>query len=189
MAAAGLPHVVRFPIACSRCAAHNVMPSKAGTLAQHRTQVHLKCENCRHEWSVEMIPPVVLVKRDRKTDDDSGNNPHATAQGIHAADRRKPYRFSRQRMRAGLCGLLRPVDRTQTVAVLYSLDARQAAGRLRPLDPRAVFPGWLVPGSRLWLTDYDGAPRRIRVTAVRAARDGPRDGEQFAEYVLAQGAP
>lgn len=87
-------------------------------------------------------------------------------------------------MRAGLCGLLRSSDRKQTIAVLYSLDARRVTGRVRPLDPTSAFPPWLVPGSRLWLSAYDGARMRIRISVVQPTRDGGNDDEHFAEFTV-----
>lgn len=162
------------------------MPLRAGTLAEHRTQVDVKCNGCRHEWSIEMTPPVLIVKPDRETDGDTSSSHPAIAQEVQTVDRRESYEWTRQRMRAGLCGLLRSTDRAHTVSVLYSHDARRIAGRLRPLDPGCAFPRWLVAGSRLWLTGYDGVPLRIRITMVKLPREGCKDDERFAEYVMPQ---
>lgn len=182
----GLPHVVRFPRACPRCAAINVMPLSAGTLAEHRTQVHLKCDSCRHDWFIEMTPPVLIVKPDRETDGDTSCGQPALSEEVQTDDRRESQELNRQRMRVGLCGLLRSTDRTHTVTVLYSLDARRINGRLRVLDPSSAFPRWLVPGSRLWLSGYDGVPLRIRITVVKPRREDCNDDEHFAEYVMPQ---
>jgi len=164
----------------------NAMPLRAGTLAERRTQVDLKCARCRHEWSIEMTRPVLIVKPDRETDDDTSSSQPANAKEVPTDDRRESYESNRQRMRVGLCGLLRSTDRTHTVTVLYSLDARRVTGRLRLLDPSSVCPLWLVPGSRLWLSGYDGLPLRIRITVVKLRREGCKDDEHFAEFVVPQ---
>lgn len=164
----------------------NAMPIRVGTLAEHRTQVDLKCDGCRHEWSIEMTPPVLIVKPDRETDGDPSSSQAAIAQEAHTDDRRQSYQLNRQRMRVGLCGLLRSTDGTHTVTVLYSPDAHRVNGRLRLLDPSSVFPPWLVPGSRLWLSGYDGVALRIRITVVKLRRHGCKDDEHFAEYVMPQ---
>ena len=165
------------------------MPLKVGTLSHNRTQLNLKCHRCRHEWSIEMAPPVLIVRPARHTDDDEtgGSRPPIAEAGL-THDKRNAYQLKSRRMRAGLCGLLRSPDKTQTAAVLYSLDARQATGRLRPLDPANVFAPWLVAGSRLWLSAYDGSPLRIRINIVKPPRKDSEDGEQFAEFVVAQAA-
>lgn len=162
----------------------NAMPIRVGTLAEHRTQVDLKCDGCRHEWSIEMTPPVLIVKPDRETDGVPSSSQPAIAQAVQTDDRRESYQLNGQRMRVGLCGLLRSTDRTHTVTVLYSLNAHRVTGRLRLLDPSSVFPRWLVPDSRLWLSGYDGVESRIRITVVKLRRDGCKDDEHFAEYVM-----
>jgi len=159
------------------------MPSTGRTLSQRRTQLNLKCDDCRHEWSIEMAPPALIVRPDRQTDGDTSGLRLPIAEERRTDDKRNAGESNRQRMRAGLGGLLRSSDRTQTLAVLYSLDARRVTGRLRPLDPARAFPRWLVPGSRLWLFAYDGAPLRIRVSLVRPPRDGG-DDEHFAEFTV-----
>lgn len=162
------------------------MPLKGGTLTQSRTQLNLKCDECRHEWSIEMMPPVLLLMAGRETDRDASRKPQAMSSPIQTPDRRRPDRSHRRRTRVGLCGLLRSADRTQAVAVLYSVDPGRVNGRLRVLDPGSRFPGWLVQGSRLWLYGYDGVPLRVRITAVAPRRGGLADDEQFAEYVIRQ---
>jgi hypothetical protein len=159
------------------------MPLKAGTLSPSRTQVNLKCDDCRHEWSIEMAPPVLIVRPDRQTDGEpSAGRP--IGEEDRTDDRRNAHELNGQRMRVGLCGLLTSSDTTQNVAVLYSLDARRAAGRLRLLDPSSVFPPWLVPGSRLWLSAYDGGRLRIRISVVKRRREGCEDDEHFAEFAV-----
>ena len=162
------------------------MPLRAVTLAEHRAQLDLKCNGCRHEWSIEMTPPVLIVKPDRETDGDTFSSHPAIAHEVQTGDRRESYELNRQRMRVGLCGLLRSTDRTHTVTVLYSHDARRIAGRLRLLDLSSVAPRWLVAGSRLWLTGYDGVQLRIRITMVKLRREGRKDDEHFAEYLMPQ---
>lgn len=160
------------------------MPLTAGTLSQRRTQVNLKCVDCRYEWSIETAPPILIVTPDRQTDGEpSAGGP--TGEEDRPDDRRKPHDLNRQRMRVGLCGLLTSSDTTQKVAVLYSLDARQAAGRLRLLDPSSAFPPWLVPGSRVWLSAYDGMRLRIRISVMKRRREGSEDDEHFAEFAVA----
>ena len=185
MAPEGVTAVVRFPKQCPRCNAVAAMPSRAGTLAEHRTQVDLKCSRCRHEWSLEMTPPVLIVKPDRETDAEEPTTPPAPSTAIQK-DKRRESESTRQRMRVGSCGLLRSTDRTHTVAVLYSLNSDRIAGRLRLVDPSGATPPWLAQGSRLWLFDYDGLPLRIRITTVKPPRDGYKDAEQFAEFVVHQ---
>ena len=167
----------------------NAMPLRAGTLAEHRTLVQLKCDGCRHEWSIEMTPPVLIVKPDRETDGDTFNSEPALAHDVPSDDRRDSFELNRQRMRVGLCGVLRSTDRTHSVTVLYSLDAHRVTGRLRLLDPNSVFPAWLGPGSRLWLSGYDGVLMRIRITVVKLRLEGRNDDEHFAEYVMPQTTP
>jgi hypothetical protein len=75
------------------------------------------------------------------------------------------------------------------VTVLYSLDPRRVAGRLRLPDPNSAFPPWLVPGSRLWLSAYDGVRLRIRITVVKPRREGGHDDEHFAEFSVAPVMP
>lgn len=162
----------------------HAMPLSAGTLAERRTQVHLKCDRCRHEWSIEMTPPVLIVKPDRETDGDPSSSQPAIAQEAQTDDRRESCELNRQRMRVGLCGLLKSTDRTHIVTVLYSLDPHRVTGRLRLIDPSSACPLWLVPGSRLWLSGYDGVPLRIRITVVKLPRDGCNDDEHFAEFVV-----
>lgn len=162
------------------------MPSRAGTLAERRTQVDLKCGRCRHEWSIETTPPVLIVTPDRETDGASSGRPLANPQPVHTEDRRESYELNGQRMRVGLCGLLKSTDRTHTVTVLYSLDAQRVTGRLRPMDPSSASPPWLVAGRRVWLSGYDGVALRIRITAVKLRCDGSDDDEHFAEFVVAQ---
>jgi uncharacterized protein YbaR (Trm112 family) len=180
-------NVIQFPIACPKCAARDAMPLKVGTIAEQRTQVHLQCPQCRHEWAVEVNPPVLFVNPGRAADHDQPTAAESDALRIHTSDRRRPSPKSR-RMRAGQCGLLRSTDRTSTVIVLYSFDERRVHGRLRLLDPRAVFPAWLARGSRLWLAGDDGQTARIRITGVHLPRDGQAGDEYFAEYVTHQAA-
>ena len=161
------------------------MPLTGGTLSQRRTQLNLKCSDCGHECSIEIAPPVLIVRPDRQTDDDTSARQSAIDEERRPDDKRNADESNRQRMHAGLCGLLRSSDRTQTLAVLYSLDPRRIVGRVRPLDPASAFPRWLTPGSRLWLSAYDGAPMRIRISVVQAPRDGGEDDEHFAAFTVA----
>ena len=162
------------------------MPSRAGTLAERRTQVDLKCGRCRHEWSIEMTPPVLIVNPDRETDRETSGSQPATAIEGRTRDRRESYGLHSQRMRVGLPGLLTSTDRMHTVTVLYSLNAHRVAGRLRLMDPSSVYPQWLVAGSRLWLSGYDGSALRIRITVVKSRREGRNDDDDFAEFVVHQ---
>ncbi len=172
------------------------IPVRAGTLAESRTQVVLKCDDCRHEWSIEVTPPVLIVKPDRQTDcATSCSRPQNAPEGHGAGhfselnptnDRRNLNGMHMRRMRVGLCGLLRSYDGTHTVAVLYSLDAQRAAGRLRPLNPGNLFPPWLHPDSRLRLSGYDGVPLYIRTTVVKLPREGRSNDDRFAEFVVRQ---
>lgn len=159
------------------------MPLTGGTLSQRRTQLNLKCDDCGHQWSIEMAPPVLIVRPDRQADGDTSGRQPPIAEERRTDEKRNAGESNRQRMHAGLCGLLQSSDRTHTLAVLYSLDARRVTGRVRPLDPTSAFPQWLVPGSRLWLSAYDGAQMRIRISVVQP-RDGGKDGEHFAEFTV-----
>ena len=160
------------------------MPFKGGTLSQSRTQLDLKCDDCRHQWSIEMASPVLIVRPDRQTDGKLSSDQRRNGTAGRSDDKRHPYAFKRQRMRAGLPGLLKSPDKTQSLAVLYSLNARQVRGRLRPLDPTTVFPGWVIPGGRLWLSAYDGASLRVRISVVKPRREGRDDDEHFAEFAV-----
>lgn len=162
------------------------MPSRAGTLAEYRTQVDLRCGRCRHEWSIEMTPPVLIVRPERETDGGELTNHPATAEQVETGERRDSSELRHQRMRLGLGGLLTSTDRTNTIPVLYSVDARGRTGRLRLIDPSRPFPVWLVAGSRLWLSAYDGLPLRIRITAVTLPTT---DAEHFAEFVVPRVSP
>lgn len=160
------------------------MPLKAGTLAEGRTQVVLQCAKCRHEWPIEMKPPVVIVNPDRETDGGASASQAPTVHDGH--DRRDTHETDTQRMRVGLCGLLRSGDRTHTVTVLYSLDAQRANGRLRLIDPGQLFPEWLHPGSRLKLSGYDGVALYIRITTVKLPREDSQADDHFAEFTVRQ---
>ena len=176
------------------------MPLKAGTIAESRTQLDLKCDDCGHEWFIEMSPPVLIVKPDRQTDGAASpaerppTDEQAQAAGSSPEintrdDRRHASEMHRQRMRAGLCGLLKSADATQTVAVLYSLAADRATGRLRLLDPSHLLPAWVAPNSRLKLSGYDGVPLYISITAVKHPSAGSKVDEQFAEFVRNDATP
>lgn len=178
--------IVRFPRACPKCRAIAALPSRAGTLAERRTQVDLRCTRCRHEWSLEMTPPVLIVNPDRETDDETFDRQTVRAEEFQTGNRRDLHDWARQRMRVGLCGLLRSTDRTHTVTVLYSLDPQRVNGRLRLMDPGGVSPAWLAPRRRLWLSGYDGLPMRIRITTVKPRHEGGSDDEHFAEFVVPQ---
>lgn len=130
-----------------------------------------------------MTPPVLIVKPERETDGETSSRQPVIVEEFRAGDRREPNESHRQRMRVGMCGLLRSTDRTHTVPVIYSLDAQQLAGRSRLTDPGSAWPAWLVPGGRLWLSGYDGLPLRIRITVVKPRRDG-EDDDHFAEFVV-----
>ena len=175
-----VPNVIRFPSGCPNCGAVKAMPFRAGTLAEGRTQVHLTCDECRHQWSIEMTPPVLIVKPERETDGTEASSSEVD----QANDRRHAYKRHRRRMRAGLCGLLKSPGSAHTVAVLYSLTADRTAGRLRLLDPDHRFPAWVTGDSRLKLSGYDGVPLRICITMVKLPRDGWKDDDHFAEFVV-----
>ena len=177
-------NVIRFPRGCPKCGAVKAMPFRAGTLAEGRTQVNLICDQCRHEWSIEMTPPVLIVKPDRETDGTEVSSPETNEPN----DRRQAYKRRRQRMRVGLCGLLKSADGAHTVAVLYSLAADRAAGRLRLLDPSHLFPSWVAEGTPLKLSGYDGVPLRIRITTIKLPREGRRGDDYFAEFAVRQTA-
>lgn len=162
------------------------MPSRAGTLAERRTQLDLRCGGCRHEWSVETTPPVLIVKPGRETDGEASGREAAIGNAVGRGDRRESDGCLRQRMRVGLCGLLTSTDRAHTITVLYSLDAHRVIGRLRLMDPNGMCPPWLAPGSRLWLSGYDGLPMRIRITVVNLAPEANNDDDLFAEFVVPQ---
>jgi hypothetical protein len=162
------------------------MPFRAGTLAETRTQVDLRCEHCGHELTIEMTPPVLIVTPDRHTDDAglAGGGRPIVPEPNQTEDRRSVRGANMQRMRVGLRGLLMSADRAHTVSVLYSLDGHRGRGRLRPLDPGNPFPSWLVPDRRLKLHGYDGLPLDISVTAVKLPRHDRKDDDHFAEFVV-----
>lgn len=163
------------------------MPVRAGTLAETRTQVDLRCAHCGHELTIEMTPPVLIVTPDRQTDGAaSGSEPTVVPEGNQSDDRRNLREAHMQRMRVGLRGLLMSGDGAHTVTVLYSLDGHRARGRMRPLDPSNLFPRWLDPESRLKLHGYDGLPLDICVTAVKLPRPDRKDDDHFAEFVVRQ---
>ena len=182
----GFPKVVRFPRECPNCSAITAMPFRAGTLAETRTQLDLRCDYCGHELTLEMKPPVLIVAPDRETDGaaSSNNGPPAAGQGNQANDRRNSLEANRQRMRVGLRGLLRSSDGMHTITVLYSLDGHRARGRMRPLDPGNPFPAWLEPECGLQMHGYDGLPLDICITAVRRPRRDRKDDDHFAEFVV-----
>lgn len=91
-----------------------------------------------------------------------------------------------QRMRVGLLGrLLYPVG-DHSIAALYSLDGHGARGRLRPQDPMALFPPWLEQGSHLRLYGYDRTPMDITITLVKLPREGWKNDDHFAEFIVRQ---
>jgi hypothetical protein len=175
-----LPNVVRFPTKCPKCGAVSAMPFRAGTLAEGRTQVDLTCGACRHDWSIEMTPPVLIVKPERQADAAATDS----ASSIEEGHERRSASHKTRRMRVGLCGLLMPADETDPVTVLYSLDADRMAGRLRLLHPNHVFPPWLSTESRLKLSGYDGVAFEICITAVKLPPEGSKDDDHFAEFVV-----
>ena len=162
------------------------MPVRAGTLAEARTQVDLRCDYCGHELSIEMTPPVLIVNPARHTDSSAlaGDEPPIDLEGNPREQRRSLPAATPKRMRVGLRGLLVSADGTHTVAVLYSLDGHQSRGRMRPLDPSSQFPSWLHPDDRLKLQGYDGLPLDIRVTAVKIPLQDWKDDDHFAEFVV-----
>lgn len=91
-----------------------------------------------------------------------------------------------QRMRVGLSGRLLSADGADTVSVLYSLDGHGSRGRLRPLDPEALFASWLDRGAQPKLYGYDGSPMDITITLVKRAREGWTNDDHFAEFVVRQ---
>ncbi|HUQ87273.1 MAG TPA: hypothetical protein VM096_06920 [Vicinamibacterales bacterium] len=132
-----------------------------------------------------MTPPVLIVKPERETDGGTTSSDLPIAEDIPTDDRREPSEFNTRRLRVGLCGLLKSTDRTHTITVLYSVDARGVCGRLRLVDPKGVYPQWLNRGSKLWLSGYDGVPLRIRITADKLRPEDKND-EHFAEFVVQQ---
>jgi hypothetical protein len=91
-----------------------------------------------------------------------------------------------QRMRVGLFGRLLSADGAHTIAVLYSLDGHGSRGRLRPQDPTTLFPDWLDQDSQPKLSAHDGAVMNITITLVKFPRDGWKDDDHFAEFVVRQ---
>ena len=182
MAPKGPTHVIRFPRSCPKCGALAASPSKAGTLTERRTQVHLKCACCRHEWSLEMAPPVLMFKPDRETDDEVATEQPPMPPQSEAGERRGTVPPKMRRMRVGLRGLLRSGDRAHTIAVLYSLDADGLTGRLRPMDPNSAWPPWLAEASRVWLSGDDEPPLRARISLVKAPAATGNDDDYFAEF-------
>ena len=182
----GLTKVVRFPRECPKCGAIMAMPVRAGTLAEMRTQVDLRCDHCGHELTIEMTPPVLIVTPERETDGGASpvNDAATVLEESQADDRRTLHRPNTQRMRVGLRGLLKSAGGSQTVTVLYSLDGHRARGRMRPLDPGNRFPSWVEAESRLTLNGYDGLPLDISVTAVKLPRDDRKGDDHFAEFVV-----
>ena len=162
------------------------MPVRAGTLAEARTQVDLRCDYCGHELSIEMTPPVLIVNPDRHTDGAavSGSEPPIVLEGNQREQRRNAAAANLKRMRVGLRGLLVSADGMHTVAVLYSLDGHRSRGRMRPLDPSSRFPSWLNPDGRLKLHGYDGFPVDISVTVVKIPLQDWKDDDHFAEFVV-----
>ncbi|HEX7280884.1 MAG TPA: hypothetical protein VF239_02430 [Vicinamibacterales bacterium] len=71
-----------------------------------------------------------------------------------------------------------------TITVLYSVNSHRSTGRLRLISRTTVWPQWLVPGSRLWLSSYDGLRLRIRITAVKLRCGASEDDDDFAEFVV-----
>jgi hypothetical protein len=179
-------NVIRFPQACPKCGAVAAMPAKAGTLSERRTQVDLLCARCRHEWPLEMTPPVLIVNPDRETDDAVIAEPPPIAPRTEPGDRRARGRSDRssQRMRVGLRGLLRSGDRMHTIAVLYSLDRDGRTGRLRPVDPNSPWPHWLREASRVWLSGEERLLLRARITAIKAPTLAEPDEDHFSEFVV-----
>ncbi len=181
----GPANVVRFPRECPKCHLTTAMPSKAGTLAKGRTQMDLRCDKCRHEWTIEMSPPVLIVNPARQTDSATSSSQTPVAQEEHEVDRRHLTEMNARRMRVGLRGLLSG-DGALPVSVLYSLDADRARGRLRPLDPGNLFPSWLALNKRLKLSGDDGVTLVIRITAVQIPPAGRKDDEYFAGFIVRQ---
>jgi hypothetical protein len=91
-----------------------------------------------------------------------------------------------QRMRVGLLGRLLYPEGDHSIAALYSLDGHASRGRLRPQDPTAVFPSWLAEGSHLRLYGYDRTPFDITITLVKLPREGWKNDDHFAEFVVRQ---
>jgi hypothetical protein len=89
-------------------------------------------------------------------------------------------------MRVGRFGRLMSHDGACIISVLYSLDANGNRGRLRPLDPDALFPSWLDQGSTLKLHGGDSFPIDIAVTVIKLPRDGWKDDDHFAEFIVRQ---
>ena len=91
-----------------------------------------------------------------------------------------------RRMRVGLSGRLLSEDEGHTVIVLYSVDDHGSCGRLRPLDPEALFPSWLQHGTHPKLYGYDGSLIDITITLVKLPREGWINDDHFAEFVVRQ---
>ena len=91
-----------------------------------------------------------------------------------------------QRMRVGLSGRLMSANGAHIIGVLYSLDGHASRGRLRPLDPKALFPSWLATDTHAKLSAYDGSVIDIAITLVKLPREGWKDDDHFAEFVVRQ---
>ena len=91
-----------------------------------------------------------------------------------------------QRMRVGLTGRLMSGDGAHIITVLYALDGHASRGRLRPLDPTALFPSWLAADTHAKLSAHDGSVIDVAITLVKLPREGWKNDDHFAEFVVRQ---
>ena len=89
-----------------------------------------------------------------------------------------------RRMRSGLTGRLIATGGKDHVAVMYSLDGQATRGRLRPIDPDTRFPRWVEQGAYGKLYAYDSVPIDIEITLVKHPREGWKNDDHFAEFIV-----
>ncbi|HUQ86578.1 MAG TPA: hypothetical protein VM096_03405, partial [Vicinamibacterales bacterium] len=83
-------------------------------------------------------------------------------------------------------GRLMSANGAHIIAVQYSLDGNGDRGRLRPIDPQAHFPPWLVANTQAKLSAHDGAVVDVAITLVKLPREGWKDDDHFVEFVVRQ---
>ena len=83
-------------------------------------------------------------------------------------------------------GSLYLTDGGEEIKAFNSLDGHGSRGRLRPLDPEALFPSWLDQGTQPKLSGFDGSPMDITITLVKRPRKGWTNDDHFAEFIVRQ---